>query len=70
MDQNEQREDATAVAVAIFDLFQPVGDEVVFDVSRAIELIRDYGDRRVREAWRRPRRAKIVRLRVAQRAER
>jgi hypothetical protein len=68
MDQNEQTESATAVAVAVFDLFQPVGDEVVFDVSRAIEIIRAYGDRRVREAWLRPRRGKVVPLRVAQRA--
>jgi hypothetical protein len=35
------------VAVAVFDLFQPVGDEMVFDISRAIEIIEAYGDRRV-----------------------
>lgn len=70
MNQSEQTENATAVAVAIFDLFQMVGDEVIFDVSAAIEIIRSYGDRRVREAWRRPRRAKVVPLRGAQRAGR
>jgi hypothetical protein len=68
MDQNEQAESATAVAVAVFDLFQVLGDEIVFDASRAIDLIRAYGDRRVREAWRRPPRGKVVPLRVAQRA--
>jgi hypothetical protein len=56
------------VAVAVFDLFQPVGDEVVFDISRAIEIIEAYGHRRVRESWRRPRRGKVVPLRGAQRA--
>ena len=65
MAQNEQTESATAVAVAVFDLFQVVGDEIVFDASRAIDLIRAYGERRVREARRRPRRAKVVPLRIA-----
>jgi hypothetical protein len=41
-----------------------VGDETVFDVSRAIDKIREYGDRRVREAWRRRHRCKVVPLRV------
>jgi hypothetical protein len=68
MDQNERTEDATAVAFAVFDLFRVIGDETVFDVSQAIELIRVYGDRRMREARPRPRRGKVVPLRVAQRA--
>jgi len=67
MDQNERMEDVTAVAFAVFELFQVIGDETVFDVSRAIDKIREYGDGRVREAWRRPRRAKVVPLRVVQR---
>lgn len=66
MDQNEQTESATVVAVAVFDLFQVVGDETVYDVNGVIDLIQAYGDRRVRAGWRRPRRAKIVRLRIAQ----
>ena len=68
MDQNERMEDATAVAFEVFELFRVIGDETVFDVSRAIEKIREYGDGRVREAWRRRHRGKVVPLRVVQRA--
>jgi hypothetical protein len=67
MDQNERMEGATAVAFEVFELFRVVGDETVFDVSQAIELVRAYGDRRVREARPRPRRGKVVPLRVVQR---
>jgi len=64
MKQGEQTESATAVALAVFDFIQLVGDEMVYDVNRAIDLIQSYGDLRAREAWRRPRRGKVVRLRV------
>lgn len=64
MNQDERTDDATAVAFAVFDLFRVVGDETVYDVSRAIEPIREYGERRARESWRRPRRAKVVPLRM------
>ena len=64
MNQNEQTQSATAVALAVFDFIQLVGDEIVYDVNRASDLIQEFGDRRVREAWRRPRSAKVVRLRV------
>jgi hypothetical protein len=64
MKQSEQTESATAVALAVFDFIQLVGDEMVYDVSRAIDLIDAFGARRAREAWRRPRRGKVVRLRV------
>jgi hypothetical protein len=68
MKQNEQTECAMAVALAVFDFIQLVGDEIVYDVNRASDLIQEFGDRRVREAWRRPRRGKIVPLRVVGRA--
>ena len=64
MKQSEQTESATAVALAVFNFIQLVGDEMVYDVNRAIDLIQSYGDLRAREAWRRPRRGKVVRLRV------
>ena len=47
----------------IFDLFRTIGDETIFDVNGAIAKIEAYGDRRVREALR-PRRAKVVPLRM------
>lgn len=46
------------VAMAVFDFIQLVGDEIVYDVNRASDLIQEFGDRRVREALRRPRSAK------------
>jgi hypothetical protein len=63
MAQNEQTENAIAVAWAIFDFFQVLGDETVYDIDRAIELIEAFGARQVRES-RRPRRARVVPLRV------
>jgi len=68
MKQNEQTECAMAVALAVFDFIQLVGDEIVYDVNRASDLIEAYGNRRVREACRRPRSAKVVPLRVVGRA--
>ena len=68
MKQNEQTECAMAVALAVFDFIQLVGDEIVYDVNRASDLIQEFGDRRAREALRRPRRGKIVPLRVVGRA--
>lgn len=69
MNQNEQTKSATAVAVAVFDLFHPSSDEVVFEVSRAAELIQAYGDRRAREAFHRPSGQKVVPLRLVRRAD-
>ncbi|MGB3549353.1 MAG: hypothetical protein WA993_01590 [Candidatus Binatus sp.] len=57
-----------AVALAVFDFIQLVGDEIVYDVNRASDLIQEFGDRRAREALRRPRSAKVVPLRVVGRA--
>ena len=64
MKQNEQTECAIAVALAVFDFIQLVGDEIVYDVNRASDLIQEFADRKVREAWRRPRRGKVVPLRA------
>ena len=55
MKQNEQTECAMGVAMAVFDFIQLVGDEIVYDVNRASGLIQEFGGRRAREAWRRPR---------------
>ncbi len=63
INQNEQTQSATAVALAVFDFIQLVGDEMVYDVNRAIDLIDAYGDRRARQALR-PRRGKVVQLRL------
>ncbi len=38
MKQNEQTECAMAVALAVFDFIQLVGDEIVYDVNRASDL--------------------------------
>lgn len=63
MDNSEQTESAIAVAWAIFDLFQIVGDEIVYDIDRAIDLIECHTARRIRESQR-PRRGKVVPLRA------
>lgn len=68
MKQNRQRECATAVALALFDFIQLTGDEIVYDVNRAIDLIEAYGNRRVREALLRPRRGSVVPLRLVGRS--
>ncbi|MGD1029100.1 MAG: hypothetical protein ABR989_15335 [Candidatus Binatus soli] len=39
-----------AVALAVFDFIQLVGDEIVYDVNRASDLIQEFGDRRARNA--------------------
>jgi hypothetical protein len=39
-----------AVAVPVFDFAQLVGDEIVYDVNRANDLIQEFGDRRARNA--------------------
>jgi hypothetical protein len=67
VNRKEQTESAIGVAWAIFDFFQVVGDEIVFDIDRAINVIEEFGERRVREAWRRPRRGKVVPLRAVRR---
>jgi hypothetical protein len=56
-------ESATIVAMDIFELFQVVGDEIVYDAYKAIDLIQEYGDLRARKALR-PRRASVVPLRL------
>jgi hypothetical protein len=61
--ESEQTESATTVALAVFDFIQLVGDEMVYDVNRAIDLIQAFGARQAREASR-PRRGKVVQLRV------
>jgi hypothetical protein len=66
MNHDERTESAIAVAWAIFDLFQVVGDETIYDINRAIDLIEAYRARQVRESWR-PRRAKVIPLRVVRR---
>ncbi len=66
MNQNEQTESATDVALRVFDFIQLAGDETVYDVNRAIDLIEAYGDRRARQALR-PRRGRVVRLRLLER---
>ncbi|MGA7619957.1 hypothetical protein [Candidatus Binatus sp.] len=63
MKQSEQTESATAVALAVFDFIELIGDEMVYDVNRAIDLIQAFGARQAREASR-PRRGKIVQLRL------
>jgi len=63
MKQDEQTESALAVAMEIFELFQLMDDVIEYDVNKANDLIEAYAARRVREA-RRPRRGKVVRLRV------
>lgn len=63
MKNNEQTESAIAVAWAIFNLFDVVGDETVYHIDPAIDLIESYAARRVREALR-PRRGKVVPLRL------
>ena len=63
MKNDELAGSATWVALEIFDLFRTIGDETIFDVNGAIAKIEAYGDRRVREALR-PRRAKVVPLRM------
>jgi|GEM_PF-789298 hypothetical protein len=50
MKENEQTECAMAVALAVFDFIQLVGDEIVYDVNRASDLIQEFGDRRARNA--------------------
>jgi hypothetical protein len=63
MENNDSTESAIAVAWAIFDLFEVVGDETIYHIDPAIDLIESYAARRVRES-RRPRRGKVVPLRV------
>jgi hypothetical protein len=67
MKNDELMGSATAVALEIFDLFRFVGDEAIFDLNGAIAKIEAYGDRRAREALR-PRRAKVVPLRMVGRS--
>jgi hypothetical protein len=68
MKQSEQIESATAVALAVFDFIQLVGDEMVYDVNRAIDLIQAFGARQAREASR-PRRGKVIQLRLIKGSE-
>jgi hypothetical protein len=63
MEQEEITQSALAVAMEIFELFAFVDDTIEFDVNKATDLIETFAARRVREA-RRPRRPRVVRLRV------
>jgi hypothetical protein len=56
-------ESATMVAMDIFELFQIVGDDIVYDAYKAIDLIQIYGDLRVRKALRRQR-GRVIALRM------
>jgi hypothetical protein len=62
--QDEIADSALAVAMEIFELFQFVDDVIEYDVNKANDLIEAYAARRVREA-RRPRRGRVVGLRLA-----
>ena len=50
MEDEPVLESATMGAMDIFELFQIVGDDIVYDASKAIYLIQAYGDLRVRKA--------------------
>ena len=56
-------ESATMVAMDIFELFQIVDGDIVYDAYKAIDLIQAYGDLRAQKA-RGPRRARVRHLRV------
>ena len=62
--QDEITQTALAVAMDIFELFALVDDTIEFNVNKATDLIEAYAARRVREA-RRPRRGKVVSLRLS-----
>jgi hypothetical protein len=62
MNQNEQTKSATGVPMAVFEPFHKFPDEVVFEISRAIELIEAYGDWRARKPPVRP--GTVVQLRL------
>jgi hypothetical protein len=64
MNQNEQTESATAVALAVFDFIQLVGDEMVYDINRAIDLIDSFGNERARQALAARAGGKVVQLRL------
>ena len=55
-------ESATMVAMDIFELFQIVGADIVYDAYKAIDLIQAYGDLRVRKALGRQQRGRIIPL--------
>jgi hypothetical protein len=67
MKKDEFEGTVTAVAFEVFESFNFFGDEAVFDIRRAIEVIQTYGDERVREALG-PRRGTVVQLRMVRRA--
>jgi hypothetical protein len=67
MTREEQAESTAAVAMTVFDFFQIHADEIVFDVKAASDLIEEYADRRVREAWGRESSGKVGRLRAVER---
>jgi hypothetical protein len=52
MKKDERTVCATAVAFEVFESFNFCGDEAVFDIRRAVEVIQAYGDLRAREALR------------------
>jgi len=64
MNQKNKAESAGDVALGVFDFIQLVGDEIVFDINRAIDLIQSYGDLRARQALRVRARGKVVQLRL------
>jgi len=64
MKKDERTACATAVAFEVFESFNFCGDEAVFDIRRAVEVIQAYGDLRAGEALRPRRRGRVVPLRV------
>ena len=66
MEEDDITKSALAVAMDIFDLFTLVDDTIEYNVNKATDLIEAYAARRVREALR-PRRGKVVPLRVVRR---
>ena len=55
---------AKAVAFEVFESFNFFGDEAVFDIRRAVEVIQAYGDQRARVSRWRPHRGRVVPLRM------
>jgi hypothetical protein len=62
-------ESATMVAMDIFELFKIVGDDIVYDAYKAIDLIQAYGDLRVRKALGRQR-GRVIPLRLVRKRRR
>src|SRR5271166_3044370 len=60
MERDERIETPTTIALAAFHLFEKFDDELVFDTDATIGPIKPSGNRRARQARRRPRMGKVV----------